>query len=154
MKLYLDTEFTDLRPDAKLISIALVDEDGDYFYAELTDTYKLEDCSPFVKSYVLPFLRNENRMSFYECSLKIGDWIDTKGACIVASDNPSWDMPYLRKLLEPVWPENLQTFPLRISISDPVKEDIILENDFDINNALDDARVMMLADKQSKAEEY
>jgi hypothetical protein len=154
MKIYLDTEFTGLHPEAKLISIALVDETGDYFYAELTDTYRLEDCSPFVKSYVLPFLRNENRMSHYECSLKIGSWIESKGSCIIVSDNPSWDMPYLHKLLEPVWPENLETFTIRIAISDPIKEDIILENDFDIHNALDDARVMMLADKKKEAEEY
>lgn len=38
MKLFLDTEFTDLVPGNKLISIALVAEDGEYFYAELTDS--------------------------------------------------------------------------------------------------------------------
>ena len=48
MKLFLDTEFTDLVPHNKLISIAMVSDTGNYFYAELTDTYELKDCSEFV----------------------------------------------------------------------------------------------------------
>jgi len=37
MNLYLDTEFTGLQQDAQLISLALVDENGEWFYAEFTD---------------------------------------------------------------------------------------------------------------------
>ena len=45
MRLWLDTEFSKLEPGYKLISIALVDEDENFFYAELNDTYQLSDCS-------------------------------------------------------------------------------------------------------------
>lgn len=149
MRLYLDTEFTDLHPEAKLISIALVDENGEYFYAELTDTYRLSQCSSFVKLYVLPFLKNTNKMTFTECALAIGNWIEDRGEeSVIVCDSPNWDMPYLTALLQPGgWPSNLLRYPLRISVSTPVIEDIVLENDFDIHNALDDAKVLMIADK-------
>lgn len=148
MKLFLDTEFTDLHPEAKLISIALVDENGEYFYAELTDTYSVNDCSKFVVSYVLPFLKGgEYRMTFSECALKIGNWIESREEkCIIASDNPQWDIPYLKKLIAECPPANLVTdmiFPVRVPHH--IAEDIVLDNDFDVHNALDDAMVMKIA---------
>lgn len=153
MRLYLDTEFTDLIPGNKLISIALVNESGQSFYAELTDTYELKDCSEFVKSFVLPFLRGDPyRMSRYECSLKIGGWIEDCGPeCILACDNPGWDIPHLKMLLEDCWPENLhrnQYHP--IYVPSEMEEEIVLKHGYDIHNALDDALVMMEADKRLK----
>lgn len=56
MKIYLDCEFTQLSPAAKLISLALVAENGHEFYVELLDTWSHEDCSPFVIEIVLPQL--------------------------------------------------------------------------------------------------
>jgi hypothetical protein len=54
MLAFLDTEFTDfVRPD--LISIALVGEDGQEFYAE-RDGYYQTDCSGFVRQIVQPLL--------------------------------------------------------------------------------------------------
>lgn len=52
--IFLDTEFTDLTQNAMLISIALVDEDGKYFYAEVNDPKIEEVSSQFVKDTVLP----------------------------------------------------------------------------------------------------
>lgn len=149
MRLFLDTEFTDLKPGAKLISIALVDDNGEYFYAELTDTYELKDCSVFVKSHVLPYLDNEEnvQMTWNECAEAIGNWIDDRSEnCILACDNPSWDVPYLKALLKDCWPQNLEYnlfFP--VAIMDVIKNDIIEENNFRIHNSLDDAKVMRLA---------
>ena len=37
MKLFFDTEFTGLRKDTELISIGIIAESGDVFYAEITD---------------------------------------------------------------------------------------------------------------------
>lgn len=147
MRLFLDTEFTDLHPEAKLISIALVDDNGEYFYAELTDNYELSDCSGFVKSYVLPFLKGDPyRMTWNECALKIGNWIEDRNTkCIIASDAPSWDMPFLKRLLKAYPPQNLDTdtiFP--VVVPEFMQEDIVLGNDFDIHNALDDAKVMQI----------
>jgi hypothetical protein len=145
MLLFLDTEFTDLIPGNKLISIALVDEHEDFFYAELTDTYELADCSDFVKSFILPFLRGgEYKMPYNECALKIVDWIENRNCeCIIASDAPGWDMPHLNRLLKSLWPDNLQknmVFPVCISEID--EECIRLENIYDIHNALHDALTM------------
>jgi hypothetical protein len=54
MLVFLDTEFTNfVRPD--LISIALVSEDGQEFYAERTD-YCRADCGDFVRETVQPLL--------------------------------------------------------------------------------------------------
>ena len=38
---FFDTEFTGLRKDTTLISIGIVSDTGDRFYAELTDYVKL-----------------------------------------------------------------------------------------------------------------
>ena len=55
MRVFLDCEFTKLSAAAKLISLALVADDGREFYVELLDTWQ-EDCSDFVKKIVLPQL--------------------------------------------------------------------------------------------------
>ncbi len=51
-RLFLDTEFTHLRQDAQLISLGLVAENGDWFYAECTD-FDLSACSDWVVDNVL-----------------------------------------------------------------------------------------------------
>jgi len=147
MKLFLDTEFTDLVPHNKLISIALVNEREEFFYAELNDTYKVRECSDFVKKFVLPLLRGgEYVMSSQECSLKIGSWIEEQGRCILACDNPGWDIPHLKRLLDPIWPENLIKDSIcQVYVPPHIAEDIVLENNYDIHNALDDAMVMKKA---------
>ena len=154
MKLFLDTEFSDLIPGNKLISIALVDENEQFFYAELTDTYELKDCSEFVKNFVLPLLKGgDYRMTRYDCALKIGNWIEDRNEeCILACDNPGWDIPHLRRLLEDCWPENLhknQYFP--VYVNSKVAERLVLKYNYDIHNALDDALVLKKAtDLQAK----
>lgn len=50
---FIDTEFTDF-VDPQLISIGLVAETGEEFYAELP--YNIQHCSDFVKEAVLPLL--------------------------------------------------------------------------------------------------
>jgi hypothetical protein len=148
MRLFLDSEFSDLIPGNKLISIALVDENEEYFYAELTDTYKLEDCSEFVKQHVLPFLRGgDYKMTSIECSLKIGNWIESRGPkCMLACDNMDWDIPHLRKLLKPIWPANLEQHQIfTFYVPSEVEAEIVAKYDYHIHNALDDALIMKKA---------
>lgn len=160
MKLiFIDCEFTNLVPNNKLISIALVSETGEFFYSELTDTYERCECSDFVMNFVLPFLKGDPyKMSEYYCALKIADWIENIGEpCMLACDNVSWDFPHLKRLIEltEVWPANLKRDEyFRFRIMDDVAERIVLENNFDIHNALDDAKAMMLAYKIGEAWEY
>jgi 3' exoribonuclease, RNase T-like len=158
MKLFLDTEFTDLIPDNKLISIALVAEDGEYFYAELNDTYERCECSDFVMNFVLPFLKGgEYIMSERDCALKIATWIEERGDCILACDNISWDVPHLKRLLDKtgLWPENLRKDEFfKFIILNDVAESIVIEHDLDIHNALDDAKAMVIANQMGEAWEY
>ena len=58
MRLFLDTEFTDLRAP-ELLSLGIVSEATDEFYAELV--FNRAVCSPFVATTVLPLLANEPR---------------------------------------------------------------------------------------------
>lgn len=147
MRLFLDTEFTDLVPYNKLISIALVDEDENYFYAELTDTYELKDCSDFVKENVLPFLKGgAYSMSEYDCKLAIAKWIEDRNvSCVICSDAPSWDIPHINRLLEPLFPENLEKTCMPIRVPFDVEQKLLIKFNYDVHNALDDAFVMKKA---------
>ncbi len=58
MKLFIDTEFTDLTQSAQLLSLALVSECGKAFYA-VFDDYDKEKCSDFVCREVIPYLELE-----------------------------------------------------------------------------------------------
>jgi hypothetical protein len=148
VRLFLDTEFTKLDPSAKLISVALVDEDENFFYAELTDTYTLADCSDFVKSEVLPLLRgNKYRMTEYECKLAMCKWIEERNvACVICTDAPSWDLPLFLPLLQPCIPENINiTEHVLVRVPSNIEQDLILKFNYDPHNALDDALVMKKA---------
>lgn len=147
MRLFLDTEFTRLDHEAKLISIALVDEDENFFYAELNDTYRLEDCSDFVKSNVLPFLKGGKYvMSEYECKLAMCRWIEERNVnCAICTDAPSWDLPLFAPLLQPCKPENLEDMAILINVPSETTKEIVEKYNYDIHNALDDAFVMKKA---------
>lgn len=51
-KLFLDTEFTGLHQNTTLISLALVAETGEEFYAELSD-YDQSQVSPWIQEHVI-----------------------------------------------------------------------------------------------------
>jgi hypothetical protein len=57
VRLFLDTEFTGLAESIRLISIALVPEEGDRcLYAELADGWTTADCTPWVLQHVVATL--------------------------------------------------------------------------------------------------
>ena len=56
---YFDTEFTGLRKDTSLISIGLVNSEGDTFYAEFTD-YKIEQVDHWIANNVIANLTHPN----------------------------------------------------------------------------------------------
>lgn len=153
MKLFLDTEFTDLIPGNRLISIALVDEHGEYFYAEMSDTYTKNHCSDFVIDNVIPHLLGGNyKMTFDECALRISKWIENKQVrCILAMDNMSWDLPHLSDLLQPVWPSNLEkTIYHHVYVPDDDFTRLCKEHKYTAHNALHDAFVMYHVYKESQ----
>lgn len=52
MNLYFDTEFTGLHKDATLISLGIISEDNQRFYAEFAD-YDIKQCDDWIKENVL-----------------------------------------------------------------------------------------------------
>lgn len=117
---FLDTEFTD-RSNPKLISLGLVDLSGNRtFYAELTDTYRQEDCSPFVRAEVLPLLSGgEARMTAQQCRQKLARWIAAFEVRVrLVADYLEYDLYLVRALLGDAWPASLEPPGFRFDSSD------------------------------------
>ena len=68
MKVWFDTEFTGLHKNTTLISIGLVNEYGETFYAEFTD-YDKNQCDDWIKENVLNNLLFKDMVS--------GRWAET-----------------------------------------------------------------------------
>jgi hypothetical protein len=62
MKIFFDTEFTGLHKTTTLISIGCVDENGNQFYAELTD-YDKSQVNEWIEENVIKNLRLSKNMS-------------------------------------------------------------------------------------------
>lgn len=116
-RLFIDTEFTDLgQRYPRLISIGLVAEDGDSFYAELPADCYLERVTPWVQANVLPLLEGG------ACVMRPDDlrqclaaWIGTLGNVVIACDSET-DFQFLYATLEP-WPTNVNTRRLLLSMN-------------------------------------
>lgn len=109
MILFLDTEFTSLdQPDPDLISIALVREDGNYFYAELPPDAYSERASDWVKQNVLHLLDGGCRqLTRAILSSRLTEWIESiQDKTLIVTDAPDFDFELLKPLLSP-WPRNL-----------------------------------------------
>jgi hypothetical protein len=63
MRWFMDTEFAENGSTIKLISIALVSEDGHEYYRALLDGWSADDCDDWVKANVLPKLPNSKEMT-------------------------------------------------------------------------------------------
>lgn len=115
MLVFFDTEFTELGIDPRLISIGLISEDEREFYAELSDTYQIKDCSAFVQKAVLPYLEGgEALMPMHELTLRLGSWLEAFEQPVkLATDSISWDWPWIQEIFyEPgTWPANLDGKP-------------------------------------------
>jgi 3' exoribonuclease, RNase T-like len=144
--LFLDTEYTGVgQANPKLISLALVAEDGQReFYAELTDTWTLDDCNEFVKRDVLPLLKGP-RYTVAHARAELRVWFaeaprDVQAAC----DSPT-DWRFLLELLGTPQPPNLtpRYFDLRRLIDTTIYDRTVTAfygTDNRIHHALADAR--------------
>jgi len=52
LRLYFDTEFTELSKKGELISLAFISENGEIFYAEF-DVFYIENCNEWVIENVI-----------------------------------------------------------------------------------------------------
>lgn len=109
IRLYLDTEFTQLNLSRLLISLALVSDGGHEFYVEITDTWADSDCSDFVKSVVLPQLNpGKHGLTFSESRAALRCFLASVGEAEVIGDALKWDWPLFLELLGPEGlPENI-----------------------------------------------
>lgn len=124
LRIFLDTEFSDLVRGAKLISIGLIDETGTRtFYAELSDDdcRHYENASDFAKVEVLPLLDGGDcMMPMHELSRRLAAWLTACGEPVkLATDSLAWDWPWIQELFrEPgTWPANLDSKPLLLTMN-------------------------------------
>jgi hypothetical protein len=122
MLVFLDTEFTGLTRDAKLISIGLVNEDGErMFYAELSDTWQQNDASEFANREVVPLLEGDaHSMPMRELGDRLHAWIMEFGEPVVlATDSLNWDWPWIVSIFNQhgAWPPNLDHQPLLLTMN-------------------------------------
>jgi len=151
MLIFFDTEFSDLEPGCRLISIGLVSENGQTFYAELSDTYQPYQCSSFVRTEVLPLLEGgPAQLSWEHLQLDLRNWIESIGQPVtLACDSLSWDWPWITQIFSPpgAWPCNLAHRPELLK-----QEDYFLQaveeghvSGLRRHHALDDAKANYLA---------
>lgn len=155
MLIFFDTEFTDLHPEAKLISIGLVAEDGSTFYAELADTYCLADVGNFAHAAVLPLLQGGDvLMTMRELGERLTTWLAAFGEPVkLVTDSLAWDWPWVQEIFYELdaWPVNLDGKPLLLTMNNlPAYNDFCeaiehaFANGLRRHHALDDAQANRL----------
>lgn len=117
MKIVVDCEFTQLNATSKLISMALVSEDSQELYFELTDSYELSDCSDFVLEHVLPQLDG----SHVACTIsvaqeKLQDFLKRFEFVQIMTDAPLWDWEFFCNIAyyNNKWPSNVSNRPVNL----------------------------------------
>lgn len=99
---FLDTEFTELSADCRLISLALVEAGGAEFYVELSDHWCEDDCSEFVLEIVLPQLDlARHGLPKEQAAKQLRTFLEQAGPLEIVSDALAWDWPLLLDLLGP-----------------------------------------------------
>lgn len=141
MRAFLDSEFTKLSAAAKLISLALVAEDGREFYVELLDAWKEEDCSDFVKEIVLPQLwggsyvrpTTEARSALLDFLASFDEVLE------IVTDAPQYDWELFCELAydDGKWPRNVRNYPTDATTLDATNDGVPLPH-----HALLDARII------------
>lgn len=126
MRLFLDCEFTQLSAAAKLISLALVAEDGREFYVEVLDAWREEDCSNFVKEIVLPQLWGGSwALPIIEARISLLEFLASFDCVIeIVTDAPQFDWELFCELAydNGYWPRNVRNYPTDATTLSPVSD--------------------------------
>ena len=152
MLIFLDTEFTGLGQRwPRLISIGLIDEDGQTFYAELPPASYLPKVTPWVAANVLPLLDGAGAVQQgRDLCAHLANWIAERGPAQVVTDAPNFDFRFLESMLSP-WPPNLDRTPIVPKFDAEAGERFVnaIEKAFAQglrrHHALDDAKALRLA---------
>ena len=152
MLIFLDTEFTGLGQRwPRLISIGLIDEDGQTFYAELPPASYLPKVTEWVAANVLPLLDGAGAVQQgRDLCEHLASWIAERGPAQVVTDAPNFDFRFLESMLSP-WPPNLDRTPIVPKFDAEAGERFVnaIEKAFAQglrrHHALDDAKALRLA---------
>ena len=122
IRIFFDTEFTELTAEAKLISIGFVDERGERtFYAELADTYGIGDLSDFALAEVIPLLEGQrSTVSMRELGQRLTEWLALYDEPVkLATDSLMWDWAWIQNIFRQhgAWPEGLHGEPLLLTMN-------------------------------------
>lgn len=102
--IFLDTEFTDFSREPKLVSVGLVTEDGDEFYAELPMETWAKEASEFVWTNVVPYLEEGAAvLPVPELAERLQEWLERQGEVVLISDAPAFDEEILERLYREAW---------------------------------------------------
>ncbi|MCY1190864.1 3'-5' exoribonuclease [compost metagenome] len=141
MRIFLDCEFTELSQQAKLISLALVAEDGREFYVELLDSWQVEDCSEFVVVIVLPQLwGGENALPIIEAKAALLTFLASfESELEIVTDAPEYDWKLFCELAydDGRWPATVRNYPTDATALSPKSDGEELPH-----HALLDARII------------
>ncbi|MBI6882343.1 hypothetical protein JEU22_00160 [Pseudomonas putida] len=152
MRVFLDCEFTSMGLWSKLISIALVAENGCEVYLEPSDTWRYEDCSVFVTSTVLPQLwGGKYSLPLIEARTALLAYLGSlEGTIEIVTDSPRHDWRHFEDLIEVdgKWPPFLCRDPIDASKLEPTSEGADLPH-----HALLDARIIAGMFKQQPKEQ-
>jgi len=154
MLIFIDTEYTGLgQADPKLISIALVSEDGkNQFYAEIEmgDGWARHDCAEFVLAEVLPILKGgECQVTRAKLKDRLLGWMASMPRSVQVACDSETDFRFLKQVLGTDWPEKLDTryFDLRPLIDTTVYDQVVQRyytSERLPHNALNDAQAYRL----------
>lgn len=141
MRLFLDCEFTQLTVAARLISVALVAENGREFYVELQDTWRVEDCSEFVVQIVLPQLWGGSHfLPIVEARSALLEFLRSFDEVLeIVTDAPQYDWELFCELAydEGKWPRHVSNHPTDATTLEAVNDGAPLPH-----HALLDARII------------
>ena len=156
MRLYLDTEFTDLVTDPRLISIGLVADDYRWFYSEIDSDHWYKKASEFVLAEVWPQMHSYRthfgQETIAQAAKRLGQWVTKLGepAQIWCDSDYDWDL--LKILLGNEWPANLErekwVDASRIECAHGMpqaKRDYLLRYGLRAHHALNDAQALRFA---------
>lgn len=141
MRLFLDCEFTQLSASAKIISLALVAENGREFYVELLDTWREADCSDFVVEIVLPQLwGGSHALPIIGARSALLEFLSSfDDALEIVTDAPQYDWVLFCELAyaDGKWPRNVRRQPTDATTLEAINDGIPLPH-----HALLDARII------------
>jgi hypothetical protein len=152
LNVFIDTEFTDFL-DPQLISIGMVTDTGDEFYAELP--VDAQACSQFVQETVIPQLGKDSHalMSKDALSTAIMRWLEhvrrNHDTVVICYDfQIDWDLFY--DVLDTRVPPWCQHRLVAVQISELLRYEYRKKHGYSAHHALHDARANCYAFRETR----